>query len=341
MTEAAFSIAEIPIYGRILLAPMDGISDAPFRCITRRLGSAYTVSEFINTHDFSKLRHYQIARLAFQEAERPFGFQLLDNDAGRMAEVGARLYELFKPDFFDINMGCCAPRVTSRGAGACMMRNLDLIRDSFRRLGQAVPVPLTGKMRLGWDETDLNYRAVAEAVVAEGARLVALHGRTNKMKYGGKARWEPIRELKQALPVPVIGNGDVNNLADARRLFEETGCDGIMIGRAAMANPWIFAGLDRDEVPIAEVFALARYQVRAMHAFYPGEKGLVAFRKFIKAYLAPYGLPYEKIVQLMKVTELEGLLEMLADIEAELGGQGQSRFGWEFLANPFEKEQKA
>ncbi len=310
------------------MAPMDGISDATFRYITRRLGSAYTVSEFINTHDFSRLRHYQIPRLMFRDQERPFGFQLLDNDAARMAAVAARLYEYFKPDFFDINMGCCAPRVTSRGAGAAMMCNLDLIRDCFRRLGEAVPVPLTGKMRLGWDEQNLNYRAVAELAVENGAQAVALHGRTHKMKYGGRARWEPIAELKALLPVPVIGNGDLVTLSDVERMQAETACDGVMVGRAAMQNPWIFAGLERHQVPVQEVFELARFQVCSMQALYPQGKGIMAFRKFIKAYLQHYSLPYAQIVELMKIRELEPLLELLEQIKASLGPPGRVLNTW-------------
>ncbi|MGB4594938.1 MAG: tRNA-dihydrouridine synthase family protein [Anaerolineaceae bacterium] len=314
-----FYIGSIPIYGRLIQSPMDGISVPTFRWITRKLGSAYSVSEFINTLDYTVMRHYQENRLIFREEERPFGFQLLDNDAFRMAESAARLMAEFKPDFFDINIGCCTQRVTSRGAGAGLMRTPELVRQIFIEVGKAVNVPITAKIRLGMDEDHLNYREIAEIAVAHGAQGVALHGRTGKMGYSGKARWQPIAELKRLLPVPVIGNGDVTCVADAQRMFEETGCDAIMIGRASKENPWIFAWKDRSEIPPERVYALIQYQYSAMAAQIPPEYAIKAFRKYLKALIEPYQLSRDTLKGLLVCTEERTLLELINQVFIDLG----------------------
>lgn len=332
MTELAqkpdFHIGSIPIYGRLIFAPMDGISVPTFRWITRKLGSAYSVSEFINTLDYTNMRHYQENRLIFREEERPFGFQLLDNDAFRMADSAARLMEEYKPDFFDINIGCCTQRVTSRGAGAGLMRTPELVRQIFIEVGKAVSVPITAKIRLGMDEDHLNYREIAEVAVAHGAQVIALHGRTGKMGYGGKARWQPIAELKRLLPVPVIGNGDVTCVADARRMFEETGCDAVMIGRVAKENPWIFSWKDRSEIPVEKVYALARYQYAEMARTYPRDSAIKAFRKHLKAYLEPYQLSRLELKALLVCTEESTLLELIDQAFTDLGVDTHQILDW-------------
>lgn len=323
-----FYIGSLPIYGRLILAPMDGISIPTFRWITRRLGSAYSLSEFINTLDYTNMRHYQENRLIFREDERPFGFQLLDNDAFRMADSAARLMEEYKPDYFDINIGCCTQRVTSRGAGAGLMRTPELVRQIFIEVGKAVPVPITAKVRLGMDDDSLNYRQIAEIAVTHGAQVVALHGRTSKMGYGGKARWQPIAELKRVLPVPVIGNGDVTSVADARRMFEQTGCDAIMIGRAAKDNPWIFSWKDRSEISPEKVYALVRFQYASMAAQIPPEFAIKAFRKYLKGLLEPYQLSREELKPLLVCTDESTLLNLIDQTFTDLGVDISDEVDW-------------
>ena len=311
-------IGDIPIYGRLILAPMDGLSDASFRWITRKLGSAYSVSEFVNTLDFAHQKSYELKRMLFREAERPFAVQLLDNDAVRMAECAAQIEEEFKPDMIDINMGCAAGSVANRGAGVGLMRNPAMVRDIFRLVSQAVKVPVTAKMRLGWDETSLNYLELSEIAVENGAKLVALHGRTMKRSFNKAARWEQIAELKRRLSVPVIGNGDVVTVEDAKRMLEETGCDAVMIGRAAKANPWIFSWRNRDEISINEVYQTARFQLEDMSRLQP-ERGVMPFRKSLKAYLEPYNLSREQLKPLLTTTEPEKLLKLIDETFVSLG----------------------
>ena len=326
MDQSAFSpkfmIGNIPIFGQIILAPMDGLSDASFRWITRKLGSAYSVSEFVNTLDYANQKSYEKKRLLFRDAERPFAVQLLDNDAVRMAECAARIEEDFQPDMIDINMGCSAKGVCGRGAGVGVMRNPQLVRDIFRLVTQAVSVPVTAKMRLGWDETSHNYIELSELAIENGAKLIALHGRTQKNSFNKPARWEQIGELKRRLNVPVIGNGDVKTVADAKRMLEETGCDAVMVGRAAKANPWIFSWRDRDQISVQEVYQLARFQLEDMIKLQP-ERGVMPFRKYMKAYLDPYNIPREQMKTLLTADNPASLLELLDNTFFSLGARAE------------------
>ena len=319
MTQADFYIAEIPIHGRLILAPMDGISDAAFRLLTRRLGSAYSVSEFINTLDYAHQKTYEKKRLFARDEERPFVAQLLDNDAVRMAECAARIEEEFHPDMIDINMGCAAKGVAGRGAGVGMMRNPQLVKDAVTLVGRAVKVPLTVKMRLGWDSNSLNFLELANLAAENGAKAIALHGRTGKISYQKPAQWQPIAELKRAFPhLPVIGNGDVTSPAEARRMLEETGCDAVMIGRAAKANPWIFSWRSRDEVGIQEVADTALWQLKDMLANDP-EGAIMPFRKYLKAYLNPYQLPREIMRSLLTCGDADELTALVVKTFTDLG----------------------
>jgi tRNA-dihydrouridine synthase len=199
-----------------------------------------------------------------------------------------------------------------------MMRNPALVRDTFRLVSQAVNVPVTAKMRLGWDETSLNYLELSELAVENGAKLIALHGRTMKRSFNKPARWEQIGELKRRLNVPVIGNGDVITVADANRMLSETGCDAVMIGRAAKANPWIFSWRDREEVSITEVWQMARFQLKDMMVF-QSERGTMPFRKNIKAYLEPYNLSREQLKPLLTTLDSQELLQLIDRTFESLG----------------------
>ncbi len=298
---------------------MDGISDAAFRLLTRRLGSAYSVSEFINTLDYANQKNYQKKRLLARQEERPFAAQLLDNDAVRMAECAARIEEEFHPDIIDINMGCAAKSVAGRGAGVGMMRDPQLVRDAVAAVSRAVKVPVTVKMRLGWDSASLNFLEIASLAAENGAKALALHGRTGKISFHKPAQWQPIAELKRAFEkLPVIGNGDVCTPADARRMLEQTGCDAVMIGRAAKANPWIFSWRSREEVPIQEVAETAIWQLGDMLASDP-ENAVLPFRKYLKAYLEPSHLPRETMRTLLTCPDPTRLLALMNEIFRELG----------------------
>ncbi|MHB1120523.1 MAG: tRNA dihydrouridine synthase, partial [Bellilinea sp.] len=242
-----FYIREIPIFGRIILAPMDGVSDLPFRSLARRLGSAISYTEFINAIDIVNGHPDLARRVQYAEFERPIAFQIFDDDPVRIVDA-AQMLLAYHPDIIDVNLGCSAKCVTNRGAGAALLRDPKKIGEIFSNLTRSLPVPVTGKIRLGWDDTSLNYLEVARTIQDNGGSLVSVHGRTRVQGYTGSARWEPIREIKQALIIPVVANGDISAVSDIDNVFQLTGCDAVMIGRAALENPWLFSRLDRAEV---------------------------------------------------------------------------------------------
>jgi tRNA-dihydrouridine synthase B len=289
MPDPSFYIRKVPVYGDLILSPMDGFSDQPFRSLCRELGSSLSYTEFINAldvlHGDPRLEH----KLAFLPEERPVVFQIFDDDPARLLEAALRLQER-QPDAIDINLGCSVRSVSGRGAGAGLLRTPEKIARIFSTLSRALQVPVTGKIRLGWDEQARNYLQVARIIEENGGALIAVHGRTRAQGYGGQADWGAIAEIKQAVSIPVIGNGDVRNVADIERLEALTGCDGVMIGRAAVGNPWIFARQDRQEVPPDQLRRIMLRHLKRMLSFYGGDYGLVLFRKHASRYLSPLPL---------------------------------------------------
>jgi tRNA-dihydrouridine synthase B len=289
-----FFIQKIPVYGDLLLSPMDGFSDLPFRSICRELGSALSYTEFINTLELiqaggngkssPRLPSSMEQKLAYLPRERPVVFQLFDNDPQRLLEAALLLQER-SPDVVDINMGCSVRSVSGRGAGAGLLRDPGKVAYIFDLLSHHLDVPVTGKIRLGWDDGSRNYLEVARAIEDHGGAMVAVHARTRQQGYQGEADWEAIAEIKAAVSIPVIGNGDVSTVSDIERIKSMTGCDGVMIGRGAIGNPWIFSRLDRSQVTPRQVRQLMFSHLERMQEFYGEGRGLVLFRKHANRYL--------------------------------------------------------
>lgn len=310
-----FFVREIAVYGDLILSPMDGYSDRPFRSLCRSLGSAMSYTEFINAIDITARRiPPQIARkLLFLPEERPVVYQIFDSEPDRLVEAALRL-EALGPDIIDVNLGCSARCVSGRGAGAGLLREPTKVAEIFSRLSRALKVPLTAKMRLGWDETSRNYLEIARILVENGAALIAVHGRTRAQKYGGAANWEAIAEIKAAVPVPVIANGDVRRVADITRIRAATGCDGVMIGRAAIGNPWIFARLDREQVPFDTVRATITRHLDENLDYYGPQIGLLKFRKHADRYLSPLNLPPEVRRAMLTAGSRDAVLEIISNL---------------------------
>lgn len=309
-----FRIREIPIFGDLILSPMDGYSDMPFRSVARRLGSAMSYTEFINAGDVIHGRrpHWE-DRLFYKENERPIVFQIFDNDADRLLNAALRLQN-YQPDIIDINMGCSAGSVSNRGAGAGLLRTPLKIAEIFKKLTHSLSIPVTGKIRLGWDDCTLNYLLVSRIIEENGGQLIAVHARSREQGYQGQADWDAIAEVKQTVSIPVIGNGDVRTVADIERLKNHTHCDGVMIGRAAIQNPWIFSRLDRSQVSIAQVISTMRLHLKLNLEFYGPERGLVLFRKYAKKYLSIYPISHDRMLQFMTLTDpvqFDALLEQM------------------------------
>lgn len=313
-----FSIRHIPVYGDAILAPMDGYSDWPFRSLCRQLGSAMSYSEFINADDVLARPRYVAHKLKFDPAERPMVFQLYGDSAPRLLEAARRVQEL-GPDIIDINMGCPAKSVTHRGCGVGLMRTPQKVAEIFNLLSRSLNVPVTGKMRLGWEE-NRNYLEIARAVEENGGALIAIHGRTKQQGYTGQANWDAIAEVKAAVKIPVIGNGDVKRVEDIARLKAHTGCEAVMIGRAAIQNPWIFSGCNREEVPLAVLRESMRLHLERNVAFYGQEDGERLFRKYAVHYLLLRGLSREERKDVLQRQPAGAWLALLE--QAEAAGQG-------------------
>jgi len=316
-SEPTFWVRDVPVYGDVILSPMAGYSDVPQRAICRAYGSSMNYTEFISTEEL--LGGYKRAwgLLDFTPEDRPLVFQIFGNDA-QMILRAAQMIEEKGPDIIDINMGCSTRRVSGRGAGVGMMRDPDLIANTFQLLTKHLTVPVTGKMRLGWDDNK-NYLEIARIVEDNGGSLIALHGRTKEQKYEGQANWDALAELKQSVSIPVIGSGDITTPADIEAMKTHTGCDAVMIGRGAIGNPWIFARQERNELPFSEVIKAIRIHFREMLAYHGNPFGMTLFRKHLKQYLN--GLPpTEPLYNEMIVAKTAAAFEtLLACLETEFG----------------------
>ncbi|MBR6090862.1 MAG: tRNA-dihydrouridine synthase family protein [Anaerolineaceae bacterium] len=281
-----FSLGSVSIDRPLLQAPLDGWTNEPFRRITRELGSPVSITEFINGLDVVHKTPNLPQRIRFQESERPVIFQLFDDDPDRLIESALILEERCHPDGFDVNMGCSARQVSNRGAGAGLLRCPEKIQKILSGLTARLSVPVTAKFRLGWDSSSINYLEIGKIAEDCGAAMVTLHARTREQQYSGHADWEAIALLKSSLSIPVVGNGDVETTADADRMMRETGCDAVMVGRAMLRNPWIFAGFDFEEVPFELYRTTCLKHLEYNCEYYGPQWGCITFRKFAKRYLS-------------------------------------------------------
>jgi tRNA-dihydrouridine synthase B len=236
-------IGNVAFDSPFMLAPLAGVSDSPFRQLAREQGASGVFTEMVSSDGLVRRNQATLDYCAFELHERPIGIQLFGSDPAIMAEATRVLCDLpasQRPDLVDINMGCPVRKVVNRCAGAALLQDVPLISRIVRAMADASTVPVTAKIRLGWDGNSRNVVEVAKALEGAGAAAVAIHARTRAEKFEGEAHWEMIGEAKRAVGVPVIGNGDVRGPEDAIRMLEMTGCDGVMLGRAAFGDPWVF-----------------------------------------------------------------------------------------------------
>ena len=297
----AFFLGNIPVKGNVVLAPMDGLSDSPYRRIARAFGSAISYSEFINAQEVftnSQNLHHQ---LSFSETERPIIYQIYDDEPDRILSAAEKLMS-FHPDAIDVNMGCSVKRVSRRGAGAGLLQSPERIARIITSLKSHLSIPVTAKIRLGWDEEQKNFLEIGKLIEECGADLIAVHGRTKEQGYRGKADWDAIAALKNALSIPVIGNGDVQSVEDIEKMLWHTQCDAVMIGRAAIGNPWLFQKINKENIPPQEIYKVIQTHFNLSVEFYGAEDGLVRFRKHAKRYLDHLPVSKESLLQLLTST---------------------------------------
>ena len=237
----SFWIKDILITPPIVLAPMAGISNTSYRKIVKEMGAGLIYAEMVSSNALTYGNEKTWKLLKMSEEERPIAQQIFGSDVNTFVNAAKLVEEKMHPDIIDINMGCPVPKVALRAqAGSALLKDPEKIREIVSAVVQAVSVPVTVKIRSGWDEDHINAVKVAKVCESAGASAIAIHARTRKQGYSGKADWKIIKDVKESVSIPVIGNGDIDSPKKALAMLQETGCDGIMIGRAAIGNPWLF-----------------------------------------------------------------------------------------------------
>jgi tRNA-dihydrouridine synthase B len=320
MTGFMLRLGPVPVDPPLILAPMAGITDHVYRLMLRRMGGVGLVTmEFISSEAITRGNARQRRKLFFSEEERPLSIQIYGSDPARMA-AAADIVEELQPDVCDINMGCPANKVLKGCAGAALMGDLPLARTIIREVRRRLSIPLTVKFRLGLDDSRQNFLELGRICEGEGVAAVALHGRTARQMYTGRADWTRIAELKRAVSIPVVGNGDIERAEDAMAMFSETGCDAVMCGRATMKNPWIFrqiadrlAGVHPREPSLRERRDLMLWHFDAIgeNAFEPRE-ALHRLRTMTGWYT--HGLPNGRALR-VEISELSTPADFRAAVE--------------------------
>lgn len=302
----------------MILAPMAGVTDLPFRLLCKEQGAGLVCMEMISAKAIAFHNRNTEKLMQIDPGERPVSLQLFGSDPGIISEIAKSIEE--RPfDILDINMGCPVPKIVGNGEGSALMKNPKLVEKIVSMTVKAIKKPVTIKIRKGFDDNHVNAVEIAKIAEASGAAAVAVHGRTREQYYSGKADWEIIRQVKEAVRIPVLGNGDVDSPVRAKELFEETGCDGIMIGRAARGNPWLFGqilayletGTSKPHPSMEEVRQMMLRHAGMQIDCKGDYTGIREMRKHISWYTAGYPHSAKLRAQINSVESLKELEELI------------------------------
>ena len=316
-------IGNLEIKGHACLAPMAGVADRAFRELCVSYGASCVISEMVSSKGLTMQDRKSKELLFLSEKERPAGAQIFGDDPEIMAKAALKAME-FSPDFIDINMGCPAPKIAGNGGGSALLKNPELIGRIVKSVVEVSPVPVTAKIRIGWDSEHINAVEVAKQIEAAGASAITVHGRTKAQMYAPPVFLDEIAKVKKSVSIPVIGNGDIVDGKSAKKMLDETGCDFLMVGRGALGNPWIFRCInaylnneteyteptleEKMEVMLAHIGTLCEYkgirvgmrEARKHAAWYiKGIRGAASFR--------------QEIGNLSSMDELSALAERVID----------------------------
>lgn len=296
-----------------VMAPMAGITDSPFRCVIKKCGADIVFSEMVAAEAVYYKSKKTLDLMRFYEEERPYIVQIFGNDLEKMAYSAKYIEENIKPDGIDINMGCPAKKVVSGGRGSALLQDFDTALDVAKAVRSATKIPLSVKMRLGWDE--FNIHQFVQDLEKAGVDAITVHARTKKQGFKGEPDWKAIREIKRLVNIPVIGNGSVKNAKDSREILKVSGCDGVMVGRGALGNPWIFRSMKDGKTfksSWEETVEIALWHLDMNVKEFGDRKGMLEMRKHYGWYFKNFDGAKElrkKLVQTESVKEVQKLLK--------------------------------
>ena len=314
-------IGNVSLKNNLILAPMAGVTDLPFRLLCKEQGAGLLCMEMVSAKAIYFNNKNTEELLTIDDREPPVSLQLFGSDPDIISEMAKKIEN--RPfSILDINMGCPVPKVAGNGEGSALMKNPKLVEEIVSKTAKAIKKPVTVKIRKGFDDEHINAVEIARIAESAGAAAVAVHGRTREQYYSGKADWDIIRQVKEAVKIPVIGNGDVTSPEAARQLMETTGCDGIMIGRGAQGNPWIFrqilhwmeTGEEEPKPDLEEVKAMILRHARMLVEYKGAYIGIREMRKHVAWYTAGYPNSAKLRARVNEIESLEALEHLIQGI---------------------------
>lgn len=315
-----FKIGNVSIKNNVVFAPMSGISNSAYRRIIKEMGAGLIVAEMVSDKAIYYGSKKTIDMLYMTDYERPISQQIFGSDKESFIYAAKYINQNMHPDIIDINMGCPVPKVAiGAQAGSALLKNLDKIYDIVKSVVECVDVPVTVKIRSGWDDRSINALEVAKTIERAGASAITIHPRTRSQGYSGKANWDIIKLIKQNVSIPVIGNGDIKTCYDAKRMLDETGCDAVMIGRGTLGNPWLIKecvdylekGIEPKEVKISDKINMIKRHLELLLETKPYKVAMLEIRSHASWYLKGIKNGKELKEKIFKTQTKEELLNIL------------------------------